>query len=184
MSLNDWQINKSWTLFLDRDGVLNHQIIDNYVTRVEDFRWIDGVLDAIQFFSQTFGRIVIVTNQQGISRGIMTEEQLHILHDYMLDVIKLSDGRIDKIYFAPQLSSENSYYRKPGVGMGLHAKRDFPEIDFSRSVIIGDSETDIEFGIKLGMKTILLTNGRNLSSKADYIFENLSAVSNELKKFR
>ena len=65
--------------------------------------------------------------------------------------------------------------------MGLHAKKDFPEIEFEKSVIIGDSETDIEFGIKLGMKTVMLTKGRNISSKADYIFENLSQVSKALQ---
>jgi HAD superfamily hydrolase (TIGR01662 family) len=111
----------------------------------------------------------------------MTEEQLTVLHNYMLDLIKLSGGRIDKIYFAPQLATESGYYRKPGVGMGLHAKKDFPEIDFEKSIIVGDSETDIEFGMKLGMKTVMLTKGRNLSTKANYIFQNLSEVSKALK---
>lgn len=181
MNLKDLSIDKTWTLFLDRDGVINHQIENDYVKTPAEFKLIDGVLEAIAHFSEMFGRILIVTNQQGINRGIMTEEQLTILHGYLLDRVKMSGGRIDKIYFAPQLATESGYYRKPGVGMGLHAKKDFPEIDFEKSIIIGDSETDIQFGTKLGMKTIMLTKGRNLSSKADYIFQNLHEVSKALK---
>jgi D-glycero-D-manno-heptose 1,7-bisphosphate phosphatase len=181
MNLNELPIDKSWTLFLDRDGVINHQIANDYVKTPAEFKFVDGVLEAIAHFSKLFGRILIVTNQQGINRKIMTEEQLTILHDYMLDLIKLSGGRIDKIYFAPQLATESGYYRKPGVGMGLHAKKDFPEIEFDKSIIVGDSETDIEFGTKLGMKTVMLTKGRNLSTKANYIFQNLSEVSIALK---
>lgn len=181
MSIQDLKIDKTWTLFLDRDGVINHQILNNYVTKIEELKIIDGVPEAIGYFTSLFGRIVIVTNQQGINRGLMTEEALHTLHGYIQNLFDLHGGKIDKIYFAPQLASENSYYRKPGVGMGLHAKRDFPEIDFTKSILIGDSESDIEFGTKLGMKTIMLKNGRNISTKAHYIFENLYSVAQALK---
>lgn len=181
MNLKELFIDRSWTLFLDRDGVINHQLPNDYIKRIEEFKLIDGVLDALVHFAGIFGRIVIVTNQQGINRGIMTEQELTVLHDYLLDLVKTAGGRIDRIYFAPQLATESGYYRKPGVGMGLHAKKEFPEIEFSRSIIVGDSETDIEFGIKLGMKTVMLTKGRNISSKADYKFENLYEVSKALK---
>jgi len=182
MSLKDLNIDKSWALFLDRDGVINHQILNNYVKTLEEFKIIDGVPEAVGFFTKIFGRIIIVTNQQGINRGLLTEEQLHDLHGYLLNLFAMHGGKIDKIYFAPQLATESGYYRKPGTGMGLHAQKDFPDIDFKKSIIIGDSETDIQFGTKLGMKTIMLKNGRNISTKADYIFENLQEVANELSK--
>lgn len=182
MKISELGIDKTWTLFLDRDGVINHQLPNDYVKTLAEFKIIDGVPEAIAQFSTMFGKIFIVTNQQGIHRGIMTVEQLQILHDYLTDVIRMNGGRIDKIYFAPQLATESGYYRKPGVGMGLHAKRDYPEIDFEKSLMIGDSETDIEFGTKLGMKTVMLTKGRNISSKSDYIFENLRDVSNAFNK--
>jgi len=181
MKLIDLPIDKEWTLFLDRDGVINHQIVNNYVKTIKEFNFIEGVVEAVAQFSKKFGKICIVTNQQGINRGIMTEDQLHEIHGYMCNVIEMNGGRIDKIYFAPQLATESGYYRKPGVGMGLHAKKDFPEIQFEKSIIIGDSETDIQFGTKLGMKTIMLKNGRNISTKADYIFENLHEVATALK---
>lgn len=173
-------IDKQWTLFLDRDGVINHQIIDDYVKEVHELKIIDGVPDAIALFTQLFGRIVIVTNQQGIGKGLMTEDDLHHLHGFINNLIENYNGKIDKIYFAPQLASSRDPYRKPGIGMGLHAKKDFPDIDFEKSVMIGDSEGDIKFGTKLGMKTIMLKNSRNLMTKANYIFENLQAVAKHL----
>ncbi len=180
--LNELSIDKTWTLFLDRDGVINHQIINDYVKQVNEIKIIDGVPQAIQLFTQLFGRIVIVTNQQGIGKGLMTEEDLHHLNGFIMNLIETYEGKIDKIYFAPQLASSGDEYRKPGIGMGLHAKKDFPEIDFEKSIMIGDSEGDIEFGTKLGMKTIMLKNNRNLSTKAHYIFENLWEVAKHLSK--
>jgi len=177
---NQLPINKSWTLFLDRDGVFNHQIIDDYVKQVHELKIIDGVPQAIADFTKIFGKILVVTNQQGIGKGVMTEDDLHHLNGYIVNLVETYGGKIDKIYFAPQLREKNSNYRKKGTGMGLHAKHDYPDIDFSKSILIGDSESDIEFGMKLGMKTVMLKNNRNLSTKADYIFENLQDVAKTL----
>lgn len=177
MSLSELGISKSWTLFLDRDGVINDRLIDDYVKQLNELKIIEGVPEAITHFTSLFNRIVVVTNQQGIGRGLMTVEDLDVIHGFIADVVKSAGGKIDRFYFAPQLKAENHIDRKPGTGMGLRAQKDFPEIDFSKSLMIGDSESDIEFGMKLGMKTIMLKNGRNVTTKADYIFENLYQVS-------
>lgn len=182
MSLKDLNINKEWTLFLDRDGVINVRLIDDYVKQLNELKIIDGVPEAIAFFNTIFKRVLVVTNQQGIGKGMMTEEDLEIIHGYMNNVFKDHGGTVEKFYFAPQLASEGSNYRKPGSGMGLAAKKDFPDIDFEKCLMIGDSESDIEFGMNLGMKTVMLTNVGNISTKADYIFNNLRAVANELDK--
>lgn len=181
MPLESLKMDASWTLFLDRDGVINERLVDNYVKQLNELRIMDGVPEAISHFSTIFGRIVVVTNQQGIGRGMMTADDLDMIHGFIGEVIKSAGGRIDQFYFAPQLKQENSNYRKPGTGMGLKAKEDYPEIDFSKSLMIGDSESDIEFGMKLGMKTIMLKTGSNVMTKADYIFENLYQVSKTLK---
>jgi D-glycero-D-manno-heptose 1,7-bisphosphate phosphatase len=180
MSLKELNIDKSWTLFLDRDGVINDRLIDDYVKQLNELKIIDGVPDAISFFNSIFRRIVVVTNQQGIGKGLMTADDLEIIHGYMNNVFKDHGGEISRFYFAPQLASEDSNYRKPGTGMGLQAQKDFPDIDFSKSLMIGDSESDIEFGMNLGMKTVMLTNVGNKSTKADYIFNNLQAVAKAL----
>lgn len=177
----DLKFDKTWTLFLDRDGVFNHQIIGDYVKQVHELKIIDGVPEAIAKFTTIFGRIVVVTNQQGIGKGLMTEKDLNHLHGFINNLIESSGGKIDHFYFAPQIAGTDTNYRKSGTGMGLHAQFDFPEIDFEKSLIIGDSESDIEFGTKLGMKTIMLKNNRNLSTNANYIFENLYDVSKTIK---
>ncbi|UKN01407.1 HAD-IIIA family hydrolase [Paracrocinitomix mangrovi] len=181
MELNDLKIDKSWTLFLDRDGVINERLIDDYVKQINELRILDGVPEAIALFNELFGVTVVVTNQQGIGKGMMDESDLELIHGYMNNVFENKGGKIDKFYFAPQLAKEGSDYRKPGTGMGLHAQKDYPQIDFSKSIMIGDNESDIEFGMKLGMKTILLTKVRNISTKADYIFDTLHSVAKTLK---
>lgn len=174
------KFDKSWTLFLDRDGVINHQIINDYVKQVHELKIIDGVPEAISLFTKIFKRIVIVTNQQGIGKKLMTVDDLEHLNGFIINLIETYGGKIDKVYFAPQLVTDQNNYRKPGTGMGLHAQFDFPDIEFEKSLMIGDSEGDIEFGTKLGMKTIMLRNSRNLSSKANYIFENLQDVAKRI----
>ncbi len=151
-------IDRSWTLFLDRDGVINQRIVGEYVKTIDEFHFMPGSLASIARFSELFGRIVVVTNQQGIAKGIMTARNLEDIHRYMLSEIEKHGGKIDGVYFAPQLSSENSEMRKPNTGMAHQAKKDFPEIDFSKSVLIGDSDSDIIFGQKLGMITVKLDN--------------------------
>ena len=152
----DVKFDKSWTLFLDRDGVINKRIPGAYVQEWSAFEFLPGVLDALSFFNSIFGRIVIVTNQQGIGKGLMSTADLNALHEKMLHAIEGKGGRIDQIYFCPDLASQPATCRKPAPGMALQAQADFPEIDFKRSLIIGDSFSDIQFGTKLGMQTLLI----------------------------
>ena len=135
-----------WTLFLDRDGVINKRLPGNYVRTIEEFEFLGGVKEALFWFSQYFDRIFIVTNQQGIDKGIMDHEDLYFIHDYLLSEVEKSGGKIDQIYYCPHLSIENSYYRKPNPGMAIMAKEDFPEIEFTSSIMVGDSYSDIVFG--------------------------------------
>lgn len=145
-----------YSLFLDRDGVLNRRIIDGYVTRPEDFVIIDGVLDAMKIFATVFDRIFIVTNQQGIGKGLMTEADLALVHDIFVKKVEESGGRIDRIYHCPKLKAENSFNRKPSIGMALQARKDFPGVRLTQSVMVGDSLTDMQFGKHAGMKTVLV----------------------------
>ena len=153
----NWEIDKTWTLFLDRDGVINKQIKGGYVTHIENFDFIDGAIDSIALLSRIFGRIVVVTNQQCVGKGILTKKELDSIHSFMIQRIEENGGKIDKVYFAPQLAEENSTLRKPNSGMADLALVDFPEIDFTKSVMVGDSISDIEFGQNKRMKTVLIT---------------------------
>ena len=165
MSLRDLKIDKTWTLFLDRDGVINVRLIDDYVKIPEDFTFIEGVPEAIRDLSSKFGRIVVVTNQQGIGKGLMTESDLENVHNKMLAEISKVGGNIDRIYFSPFKKEENNITRKPQIGIALQARKEFPEINFKKSVIIGDSISDIIFGKKLKMKTVFVSDDLDLINK-------------------
>ena len=151
------------TLFLDRDGVINLKLDGEYVKNIDQFKFISGVKDSISKLSKIFKRILIVTNQQGIAKGIMSDKDLCVLHEYMLCELKKNGGVIDKIYYCPHLSSENCNCRKPNPGMIEQAMIDFPEIKLSQSYLIGDSYTDIQAGNKMGLTSVKVDNEYTLS---------------------
>lgn len=154
----DWKntIDNDWTLFLDRDGVINVRIIDGYVTKIEEFEFLPGVIEAFKIFKNKFNRIIVVTNQQGVGKGLMTEDDVKKVHDFMINEVENHDGKIDKVYFCPQLKSVPDNYRKPSPKMAYMAKEDFPEIDLSKSIMIGDMNSDVEFGKNAGMMTVFI----------------------------
>ena len=142
------------TLFLDRDGVINIKLKDRYVQYFSEFQFIDKSLDAIRILTDIFKRIIIVTNQQGIGKGIMSKEDLNQLHQNMIAEINLHGGQIDKIYYCPHLVSDNCKCRKPGIGMLSDAVQDFPNINIESSYLVGDSITDIQAGEIFGLNTV------------------------------
>ena len=178
----EWKgkIDKSWTLFLDRDGVINVRLIDDYVKNINEFEFLPGVLEALKIFAEKFGRIIIVTNQQGVGKGLMTLQDVDEVHDFMKKEIDNQKGRIDAIYVCPQLKSDPNNFRKPSPRMAYMAQHDFPEIDFEKSVMIGDSNSDIEFGKNAGMYTILIGD-EPVKCKPDSKFESLLKFANILK---
>ncbi len=150
-------IDKSWTLFLDRDGVINKEILGEYVLHTSQFFFYDDTLLALEILNKNFGTIVIVTNQKGVGRGIMAQNDLDEIHNNMMTEVIITGGRIDKIYFATDIDN-NSPYRKPQHGMALHAKEDFPHIDFSRSIMAGNKLSDMQFGRNAGMSTVFIAS--------------------------
>ncbi len=150
------QVDNTWTLFLDRDGVINEEIVGSYITKWDEFVFCDGALQALKALGNIFGRIVIVTNQRGVGRGVMTLETLKDISSRMRDAIITAGGRIDKIYSATAVA-DTDHNRKPNTGMAIQAKEDFPEIDFKQSIIVGNSLSDMEFGKRMAMRTVFLT---------------------------
>jgi histidinol-phosphate phosphatase family protein len=167
MNLKDLSFTKEWTLFLDRDGVISHRVPDDYVKNWEDFRFLDGVMEAMAVFTKVFGRIIIVSNQQGVGKGLMSAESLELIDSRMKQEIRQRGGRIDASYYCTHLASENHPDRKPSTGMAFKAKTEFPEIDFTRSVMVGDSLSDMEFGKRLGMMKVLITGVEQNPSTTD-----------------
>lgn len=153
------KIDNTWTLFLDRDGVINHEKHLDYIHTWDEFVFYDGVQEAISIFSKKFKFIFIVTNQKGVGKGMTRLEDLHIIHDNMKADLALHGGRIDKIYFCTDLE-ETSPNRKPNPGMGLQAVDDFPGIDLSKAIMVGNTLGDMGFGRNLGIKTVFLPTTR------------------------
>ena len=178
-------VDKSWTLFLDRDGVINKKIDGYYIISWEQFEFLPNVFDALKILEGIFGKIIIATNQRGIGKGLMSEKDLKEIHEKMLDEFKKNEIRIDGIYYCPHdYEKERCNCRKPAPGMALKAKEDFPDIDFFKSVSAGDSLSDIEFGKNLGMVTVLLTNYKLDGCSADFCFRDLFDFSKALEEIR
>jgi len=163
MSLNLFNSNLGWFLFLDRDGVINKRIIDGYVKSWEQFEFLPGVLDAIRIFSNLFSRIIIVSNQQGVGKKLMTDREVERIHERMLQEIEQTGGRVDAVFYAPYLKSERSFMRKPNPGMALKARKQFPEINFKRSLMVGDSVTDMIFGKRVSMSTVYISDDQKIA---------------------
>lgn len=175
-------INSSWTLFIDRDGVVNDEKQNDYIHHWEEFIFYPGVKEAFKIFNKKFGTIVMVTNQRGVAKGLTKIEDLLLIHKNMLQEIKDEEGRIDRIYFCAEMESEN---RKPSAGMGQQAIKDFPQIDLKRSIMVGNSLSDMKFGRNLGVmiNIFLPTTHKEVSHEhedIDLVFADLISVAKAL----
>lgn len=166
------------SLFLDRDGVINVHRIDDYVKSWDEFEFLPGVLEAFPLLSNYFKHIFVVTNQRGVGKGLMSEEDLLSIHKRMRDEIETRGGRLDKVYYCTDVSNE-SQNRKPNSGMALQAKKDFPDIEFEKSIMIGDSQLDMEFGNRLGMKTIFIDKQNQSDSLINFAISLQQTISNK-----
>lgn len=160
-------INLNKAIFLDRDGVINQEV--DYLSNPNDLILIDGVTEALRIFISLGFKLVVITNQSGIARGMLTEEDLSEIHLRLTDILQKESIVLDGIYFCPHHPDlnleggvtkylQNCECRKPNNGMILQAQKDL-NIDFSQSFLVGDSLRDVQsgnlckiqgFGVKTG----------------------------------
>ena len=144
-------------VFLDRDGVINRKPADEeYVASWEDTRILPGVEQAIGLLNHASRKVIVVTNQRGIALGLLSEPDLLSLHEKLQEHLNSLGAHLDAIYYCPHDLGQCNC-RKPAAGLFEAAFRDFPEASPANSVMIGDSNSDILAGARLGMKTILIT---------------------------
>ena len=149
------------TCFLDRDGVLNRKMPEGqYVRRWSEFEVLPGVVEAIRNLNDAGIRIIVVSNQRGIAKGLYSETDVEEIHARFQHVLAANGARIDGFYFCPH-DKAGCDCRKPRIGMFDQAGHDFPAIAAASSAMIGDSLSDIEFGHRLGMLTILLDGDKS-----------------------
>jgi len=175
-----------WTLFLDRDGVINQDVIDDYVKTWDEFHFCEGTLAAMQQLRSLFGRIVIVSNQRGVGRGLMSSAMLDEITAKMVQAIEAMGGSVDKVYYCTSTDNKDPN-RKPHNGMALQAKADFPEIDFTKSIMVGNMPSDMWFGRNIGAYTVYIPTRPDESpdeSTVDASYKNLLAFATALLKQR
>ncbi|MEO7394544.1 MAG: HAD-IIIA family hydrolase [Chitinophagaceae bacterium] len=148
-------IDSTWTIFLDRDGVINEDKVGSYIFNADEFVFMKGAPELFKKLAEKFGHIIVVTNQRGVGRGLMSQDDLTTIHKKMTMAVSDVGSKIDNIYFA---SSENNNdpLRKPNPGMAFMAIRDFPSINFSKSIMVGNKHSDMLFGKNAGMYTVFL----------------------------
>ncbi len=135
-------LNQRPTALLDRDGVLNRKAQKaDYVTSRENFHWCDGAKEALALLRKNNYRVIVISNQAGIARGMMTNEAVQDIHRHMAREAEAAGGFIDAVYYCPHHWDDNCECRKPKPGMLIKAQRDF-SLNLSRCVFIGDDERD------------------------------------------
>ena len=177
------KIDRTWCLFLDRDGVLNRRIVGDYVRSWEQFEWLEGSLQALTDLRPRFKYMFIVTNQQGIGKGLMSESQLQVIHNNLKRDVAEAGGLIDAIFYSPDLADSGSETRKPAIGMALRAKQMFGDVDLERSIMVGDSPSDMKFGADSNMKNVLISEDQNvekdLNIPVEAVFPDLLTFSQQ-----
>lgn len=153
MTLSDIELDGVTTLLLDRDGVINRLRHNDYVKCWEEFEFLPGVMEALSRFAASVPRIFVVTNQRGVGKGLMTESDLKDVHDRMCEEIRRHGGRIDGIYYCTSLTDADPR-RKPGNGMFLDIMRDYPDVDPAACLMVGDSESDMQFAANSGIRGV------------------------------
>lgn len=184
--LNLAEVDKDWTLFLDRDGVIN---VDKspYTLNAEEFEFYPGVPGSIGQLSTIFKNIFIVTNQRGIGRKLMTEEDLAAIHAKLIHGVSSERGKIAAIYYCT--ATDNTHEdRKPNPGMALRAMREHEGIIPSKSIMVGNNISDMEFGRNAGFHTVLVhTTGTKVNLPhplVDIQFDSLPDFTKALVKSR
>jgi len=147
------------TVFLDRDGVINQNLDNDYVKIWDEFKFLPKAKEAVKALTDTNWDIIIISNQAGIGKGIMSAQAVEDISARMMDEIERCGGKVKAAYYCPHRSDENCECRKPKPGMLLRAACEFG-IELSESYLIGDNITDIQAGARVGCTTILVKTGR------------------------
>lgn len=143
-------------LLLDRDGVINRNLPNDYVKKWDEFEFLPGVPQALARFGKIFRRILVFSNQQGVGKGLMRVEDVERIHQRMTHELALLGAVIDRIYFCPHLESAHCDCRKPRQGMIKLAQADFPDFRVEHAIMVGDKQTDVQFGEVAGAQAILI----------------------------
>lgn len=151
------KIDKNWTLFIDRDGVINPEKKGDYIRNVSEFSFYEGALAALAKCADRFGKVIVVSNQRGVGRQLMTEQDLQEIHIYLETSVKENNGRIDRIYYCTATDNLDMM-RKPNPGMAFLAAREIPGVDLAKAMMVGNKPSDMKFGRYAGVHTVYIAS--------------------------
>jgi D-glycero-D-manno-heptose 1,7-bisphosphate phosphatase len=160
--------------FLDRDGVINQKAPrGEYITRWKEMQFLPGVAEGIALLNRAGFRVIVVSNQRCVAKGLITASELDLIHERMRDALARAGGSVDAIYYCPHELQPPCTCRKPRPGMLLEAARAH-NIDLSASWMIGDSDKDVEAGKNAGCRTVRLVESDEAENvKADVVASSL-----------
>ena len=155
-------------VFLDRDCVINHLELGKYVLTWPEFEFLDGAIEAIANLSGAGYKIIIITNQSPIGRGLLTEEGLEVIHNNMLFEMEQGGGIVEEVFHCPHAPDEKCKCRKPEPGL-FHQVNEKYDIDYANSWFVGDFESDSQVAERVGLKFILAKGNGGLKKAAEHI---------------
>lgn len=165
-------------IFLDRDGTIN--IDKHYLYKIEDWEFIEGSIEGLQILQKLGFKLIVITNQSGIARGYYTENDAHIIFDYMIKELKKNGVIIEKVYYCPHIGNECDC-RKPKLGLFYQAQKEY-DIDFSKSYAIGDKTRDLAICEKEEVRGFLLNNEENVENNKIKKCSNLLEAARIIEK--
>ena len=186
--------NSQRTVFLDRDGTIIKE--KDFIKDPQEIEFISGSIQAIKILKNLGYKIIVVSNQSGVGRGILTEEMVKKVNHFFMRKLAEKDAPVDAIYYCPHHPDQNCDCRKPETGMLKKAAKDH-KLNLEDAVVIGDKLTDVRLGKNIGAKTILVLTGygkselkkisagsieENENDKPDFVAKNLLSAINWVKE--
>jgi D-glycero-D-manno-heptose 1,7-bisphosphate phosphatase len=156
-------------IFLDRDGVINQQIVGGYVTSWAEFRFLPGVIETLARLAEFDLPVIVISNQAAVEKGLIDRATLAGITRQFVGRLEEAGARIDAVYYCPHRPETGCECRKPKAGLLLEAAREW-RLDLSRSVFVGDSMADMEAARAAGCKGILLV-GQTISGIVERVGE-------------
>ncbi|HOL22178.1 MAG TPA: D-glycero-beta-D-manno-heptose 1,7-bisphosphate 7-phosphatase [bacterium] len=178
------------TVFLDRDGVISIFTPNDYIKKWEEFKFIDGAIEGLKKLYDNGYRLVIISNQAGVNKGLFTIDDLNDITERMKDILRKAGVKLAGVYYCTHTAEENCNCRKPKPGLFYKAVEEMRDIKLQDAFFIGDSEIDVQAGKSAGVKTIVVLSGKtktapeieNWDVKPDYIFSDLREAADFIIK--
>lgn len=159
------------TIFLDRDGVISVFTPRDYIKKWEEFSFLPHAIEGLTTLAQNNYRIVVISNQAGVNKGIFSLEDLNNITEKMASILKEKGVKIEKFYYCVHTEEEKCNCRKPQTGLLYKAQAELRGIKFENSFFVGDTEIDIQTGKAAGTKTILVLSGKTKKIEDTYTWD-------------